>query len=220
MPRRATLSRRPRGRPRKQMGRRSGLGRMRLRRIFNPRPVFTETYAFTSLQPSSGGLLKFSMDQVPQLSQYSNLYQKYRILRASVLLLPEFTSTDQNQAENNAALSRSYFGATRIAWAVNDSPNITAPATELDVLKDNGAKIRPITERGVRFSCRPVPNVEDSNGVEMTFKRKYINFEASSPNVPHSGISWWISQLHSGTPGTTNITLCYVKLTFQLSDPR
>lgn len=218
MPRKLRSSAAPRRR--RAMRKRNPLGRTRLRRIFNPAPVFTETYALTSLQPSSGGILKFSMDQVPQLAQYTALYQKYRILRASVMLLPEFTSYDQNQAENNAALSRSTFGLTRIAWAVNDSPNITAPATELDVLKDNGARIRPLTDRGVRFSCRPVPNVEDSNGVEMTFKRKYINFEATGPNAVHSGISWWISQLSNGTPATTNVTVCYVKLTFQLSDPR
>lgn len=188
--------------------------------MFNPQPVFTETYAITSLATQAGGVLKFSMDQVPQLAQYNTLYQKYRILKAHVLLYPEFNSFDQNQAENNVALSRSSFGLSRIAWAVNDSPNIAAPTSELDVLKDNGAKIRSVTDRGVRLHCVPVPNVSDANGVEMTFKRKYINFEASSPNVAHSGIAYWISQLSTLTPGTENVLIAYVKLTFQLSDPR
>jgi len=187
----------------------------------NPQPVFTETYTFPSLLSGAGGVFKFSMDQIPQLTQYSNLYQKYRILKASIHLLPEFNSFDQNQAENNAALSRTYYGLSRVAWSVNDTPNITGPANELAVLQDNGARIKTLMGNGVRMSCRPVPNVSDANGVEMTFKRKYINFEASGPNVPHSGISYWISQLVSSVDGSTNnVAICYVKLTFQLADPR
>lgn len=186
--------------------------------MFNPAPVFTETYTLTSLAPNAGGILKFTMDSIPQLSQYSNLYQKYRILRASVHLLPEYTAYEQNQAENNVALSRSSFGLPRIAFAVNDSPDLSAPTSELDVLKDNGARIVPIGSRGVRMSCRPVANTDDANGVQMTFKRKYINF--TSVNIAHEGISYWITQLATGTPGTENVAICYVKLTFQLSDPR
>lgn len=209
------IARRRGRKPRKMLRRRKGG-----RKTYNPRPVFTETYTLASLATQAGGVLKFSMDQIPQLTQYSNLYQKYKILKANVLLFPEFNSFDQNQAEQNVALTRSSFGLSRIAWAVNDTPNIAAPANELAVLQDNGAKIRSVTDRGVRLHCRPVPNVEDANGVEMTFKNKFINFEASSPNIAHSGISYWVSQLATLTPGTQNVLICYVKLTFQLSDPR
>jgi len=207
-------SRKPARRFRRAIVPRSPFRRMGM---FNPQPVFTETYALTSLLPSAGGLLTFSMDQVPQLTQYSTLYQKYRILKARVSLYPEFTSFDQNQAENNVALSRSQFGLSRIAWAVDDSPNLTAPTSELDVLKNNGCKIRPLTDRGVQLHCRPVPNLGDGQ-LPITYKQKYINF--GSPNVAHTGIAYWISQLMTGTPGTQNVTIVYVKLTFQLSDPR
>lgn len=210
-------------RPRRRNVRRARRAPRNWRRglMLNPQPIFTETYTFPSLISGAGGVFKFSMDQVPQLTQYSNLYQKYRILKASIHLLPEFNSFEQNQAENNAALSRSYYGLSRVAYSINDTPSISPPANELAVLQDNGARIRPLTQRGVRMSCRPVPNVSDANGVEMTFKRKYINFEASGPNVSHSGISYWISQLVSTATGAVdNVAICYVKLTFQLADPR
>lgn len=186
----------------------------------NPRPIFTETYTLPSLPQNAGGVFRFSMDQIPQLAQYSNLYQKYKILKASVHLLPEFNSFDQNQAENNAALSRSYFGLARVAFSTNDTPNIVAPVNELAVLQDNGARIRPLGTNGVRMSCKPVPNVNDANGVEMTFRNKYINFESGSPNAPHTGISYWLTQLVTGAPATTDVAIVYVKLTFQLADPR
>lgn len=206
-----------RRRPKRMMRKR---GPVRSLRATNPAPVFTETYTLTSLTPNAGGVFKFSMDQVPQLAQYTNLYQKYRILRASIHLLPEFNSFDQNQAENNVALSRSSFGLSRIAWSINDTPNVAGPVNELAVLQDNGSRVRAIGTNGVRMSCRPVPNVSDATGVEMTFKNKYINFEASAPNAAHTGISYWLTQLATGTPGTENVAIVYVKLTFQLADPR
>lgn len=188
----------------------------------NPRPVFTETFSLPSLPVPFGGggsVLVFNMDMLPQLAQYQNLYQKYRILKASVLLVPEFTSFEQNQAENNDALSRTSFGQPRVAWAINDSPAVTVPTSELDVLKDNGCKIRPVTKM-LRMACRPVPSTKDANGVQMTLRYKYINLLASG-NVDHFGISYWISQFQSSNTATSqNIMVRYVKLTFQLSDPR
>lgn len=210
-------------RPARKMRPRRRLAVRRPLRATNPQPVFTETYTLTSLAPNAGGVFKFSMDQIPQVAQYSNLYQKYRILKASVHLLPEFNSFDQNQAETNTAASRTYYGLSRVAWATNDTPNITAPVNEIAVLQDNGARVKALVSSGIRMSCRPVANVEDANGVEMTFKNKFINFEASSPNIAHTGISYWLTQLIAGgTPpgGTSNVAIVYVKLTFQLSDPR
>lgn len=190
--------------------------------MFNPNPVFTETYSTPSIivpQGGFGGTIQFNIDNVPQVSQYSALYRKYRILRAQVIMIPEFNSFDQNQAENNLALSRTAFGQSRIAWAVNDSPPQPAgPATELDVLKSNGCRIKPVTKMNKMY-CRPVPNTKDANGNEMTFKQKYLNFQTS--NIGHFGIDYWINQYISNATGSSdNVFVVYVKLTFQLADPR
>lgn len=212
--------------PRRFRKARRNIGRARLMRkrglrARNPSPTFTETYTLTSLQPNAGGVFRFSMDQIPQLAQYSGLYQKYRILKASIHLLPEYNSFEQNQAESNAALSRTYFGLSRVAWATNDTPNTAAPANEAAVLQDNGARIKALSTGGIRMSCRPVPSTNDANNVAMTFNRKYINFNNSGPNAPHSGIAYWLTQqVSGGAPVAVNVAIVYVKLTFQLSDPR
>jgi len=198
-------------------------GLFRGRRMFhlNPSPVFTETYTLTSLNPNAGGVFRFSMDQIPQLGQYSGLYQKYRILKASLHLLPEYNSFDQNQAETNSALTRTYFGLSRVAWAVNDTPNTNAPTSEAVVLQDNGARVKALSTGGIRMGCRPVPSTNDANNVAMTFNKKYINFNTSGPNIAHSGIAYWLTQqVSGGAPATANVAIVYVKLTFQLSDPR
>jgi len=160
---------------------------------------------------------------VPQLNQYNTLYQKYRLLRANLMLVPQFAPGEQNAAEYNAANTVYAHGLGRIAWAVNDSPGVTVPASELDVLKDNGCKIRPVRDM-VKMSCRPKPLYEDANGILITLKQNYINFQ-TGPGAPadpkHFGISYWYTQPFLGaTPQTNNDLVVYVKLTFQLADPR
>jgi len=212
--RRSNFRRKPRANKKRQ-------GRFRRRMVMNPAPIFTETYTLSSLAPNAGGVFRFSMDQIPQLAQYSGLYQKYRILRASVKLLPEYNSFEQNAAENNAALSRSYFGLSRVAWATNDTPNTAVPANEIAVLQDNGSRVKALSTGGINMSCRPVPSTNDANNVAMTLGRKYINFNNSGPNAPHSGIAYWLTQQVTGAaPAATNVAIVYVKLTFQLADPK
>jgi len=206
---------------RKPMRRRKGGGR--LRRALNPQPVFTETYVKATVVPNSGGVFTFNINELPQLAQYNTLYQKYRILRAALTLVPQYMPAEQNAAEYNAGASTYAHGLGRMAWAINDSPGVTAPAAELNVLQDNGCKIRPVRDM-LKMSCRPVPLYEDANGILITLKRNWINFQTgpSAPADPkHFGISYWYSQPALGTTAQTNNDLIvYCKLTFQLADPR
>lgn len=188
----------------------------------NPQPIFTETYKLPATwAPNSGNILTFNVKDVPQLAQYSNLYQKYRILKASVTLLPQYTNQDENVASYNAGNNVWAVGMGRFVYAINDTPGSPAPTSEADVLKDNGCKILAVrTKIGMR--CKPVPGTLDANGVTMTLKRKYINFRTvSTDNADHFGIAWWYTQPNLGTTALVNNDLhVYIKLTFQLADPR
>lgn len=215
---RARKTTRPRGRPRKAMPR----SRV-LRRVLNPQPVFTETYTKGVIAPNTGGVLTVNINEISQLSQYNTLYQKYRILSARFILVPQYMPGEQNAAEYNAGASTYAHGLGRLAWAVNDSPGVLAPGNELAVLQDNGSRIRPVRDQ-VRMSCRPKPLYEDANGILITLKQNWINFQTgpSAPADPkHFGISYWYTQPSLGTTAQTNNDLVvYCKLTFQLADPR
>lgn len=165
--------------------------------------------------------MKFNISDIAQVAQYQQLYQKYRILKARCTLLPQYTNQDQNSASYNASVNVYAHGMGRFVWAQNDSPNLPAPTSEGDVLKDNGCKIVPVRSK-VLMGCKPVPGTKDAVGVEMTFKNKFINFTPTpGGNIDHFGITWWYTQPSVGTTSLTNNELwCYVKLTFQLSDPR
>ena len=122
------------------------------------RPVFTETYTGPVLTPNSGGIFKFNIGDVPQISQYNNLYQKYRILRAQVILVPQYAQQDQNAGEYNAGASTYAHGMGRFVFAINDSPGLVAPGSEASVLQDNGCKIRAVKTM-LKMSCKPVPSI-------------------------------------------------------------
>lgn len=211
------IRRRAPGFKRKRRGVRRVNPRMYRSRMFNPRPVFTETYIHSTILQNTGGVMSFNMGQIPAVANYSNLYQKYRILKASVMLLPGYLAHDENVAIMNAVAGQPWTGLGRFSYAVNDSPNLVAPANEAVVLQDNGCKVLPFKPK-LTLSCRPVPDLLDANGVRMTLGRKFINFTGAA-EATHNGITWWYTQ-YGGGAVTQNPVSVIVKLTFQLSDPR
>lgn len=196
-------------------------------RMFNPSPIFTESFQLPktggqyTLDPNAGGVLAVSMDNMPQLNQYAALYQKYRILKVKFICIPTHNSAaaDINSELPVVAGSLQQVGLSRIVYAVNDSPNqVTLPVNETEVLTDNGCKIACGSPKLV-MSCRPVANTQDTVGNRMTFRGKYLNFEPI--NAAHYGITWWHTQpVLPGGAGFGVPYLVYAKLTFQLSDPR
>jgi len=194
-------------------------------RMFNPAPIFTESFQLPktggqyALDPNVGGVLSVTMDNMPQLAQYSALYQKYRILKAKFICIPTHNTAAADVNSELPPGGMQSVGLSRVVYAINDSPNqITAPAAESDVLRDNGCKIVCGSPK-LTMSCRPVPDTLDSAGNRMTFKNKYLNFV--SVNAVHYGITWFHSQpVLPGSSGFGVPYLVYCKLTFQLSDPR
>jgi len=204
------------------------LGRARRGMLYNPQPVFTETYKATTLSLGSptpvagvGFLLTANMDGITQLAQYSNLYTKYKILKCQFTLLPNFTGgTDQNAALYNLSQGTMSVSTMRMIYAYDNSPAAAGPASEQDALEENGCKIK-LLQNKVVIPCRPAPDTKDANGVEMTLRNKYINFASGgNPNITHYGVKGWLKQLFNNQPQFLNDVDVYVKVTFQLCDPR
>lgn len=157
------------------------------------------------------------MDEIPQLAQYSNLYRQYKINWAKITILP-----DTNVYDGATTMTAS--GMPRVAWAVNDTPAVAPPASESDLLQDNGAKVRPLTNQWA-CSFKPVPNIAVSDATAGTLipakprRSMFLNFAAGHPNPQHFGISYWISQAHAGGVPPSSYTLI-VKINFSLRDPQ
>lgn len=223
MPRRVRKSNRPLRR--RRVNRRTNRARM-----FNPRPVFTETFRIAGADPlapyyrmasNTGGVLAVKISDMPQIGQYSALYQKYKILKATFICLPQFVteSSDINAATYNGSQGLGNWGMARIVTAINDTPDTPAPLSENDILEDNGCKISTGKPKLV-FSCKPVPDTLDALGNRMTFKGKFLNFQSTGPDITHYGIRWWYTLPNLGGNIQDVPYYVYVKLTFQLADPR
>ena len=200
----------------------------------NPRPVFTETvnlgpvgmsYGSSGASNTFGGLLIASMNSMTQLSQYEQLYTKYRILKAQWTFVPDWTQYDANTSNGiTNALDASYWSSTRMVYSIQNSPGQTPSTTETSVLQDNGCKIKQMNNI-LKISCVPVPDVEDANGVQLTFKKKFINFDTAQPNIDHYGVRYFMTCPAYNIGSSAGIIqppkwTIFLKLTFQLADPR
>lgn len=222
---RGVYTRKPRSSGGKKGARRVGMKRQIVRRAFNPSPVFTESYVDSAhLTVNNGFLLTTDIGKIPQIAQYSALYTKYKILSAKWMLMPYYSggSADQNAVSYNNSQGQPFSADARVVYAIQDSPNQVAPASENIVLEDNGCRIRMVKNK-LAIRCRPVPDLQLQNGIFETQRTSpFINFDTTggSPPPRHYGVVGWISQPTSGSHVMAQQYVVYCKITFQLKDPR
>lgn len=207
----------------------------------NPSPTFVETYSKSqvvvpatgggpgiNITGGVGGIFSAKITDIPQIAQYQTLYKQYRINWIKVMLLPNYNSTaaDANAAQYNATQTTGMSGLGRIAYAINDSPQLTVPPNEAAVLSDNGCKIKPLKSK---WSCsfKPVPDVASTSGAtgNPVFTRQkfrqWFNFITDPAHVgdtpEHYGVTYFISQPNNGMDVVYNV---YYKVSFSLRDPQ
>lgn len=194
-----------------------------VRRMFNSTPTFTETINLTTLNTGTtgagaAGLLAVAFNQIDQYADYAALYNQYCIRSIQFIFVPSY---DQYDSNNLATAATAAVTAPRFVWAINDSANQTAPTTELDVLADNGAKIR-MFDRPIKVRFRPVAQVKltDSNGnlVSETKKNRWLSM--NDVGVAHSGVAWAITQTVPNSVLALPACVVYAKVTFSLRDPK
>jgi len=228
MPRRVRKSNRPLRR--RRVNRRARVARP-LR--YNPRPVFTETVRLQAagspgsnyvMNSNLGGCLQVNMDMIPQLSQYSNLYTKYRILKVTYMALGTWNtqSSDINAGQYNVFQAQPAYGMGRVAFVIQDSPFVAAPVNEQDVLTCNGAKVISAKPK-FSITTRPVPNIVDALSNQLTLRKQFINFTSApgAQNTTHGSVKWFYTlPVIAPNPQIDPFYQVYAKITFQLADPR
>lgn len=221
------------GAPRRRYGRRGAAGR--ISRSLNPTPTFVETFRLAKdnvVVPTGGGIgkaFKVQFNDIPQWLQYTNLYTQYRINWVKVMAIPQYdtTSSDPNASIYNASLPLAHMGMCRVAYAVQDSPNVTDPATEAEVLSDNGAKVKPL---GAMWKCsfKPVPDLAQATAAgQIPTKQKFkqwfnIDTALVGNNPAHGAVAAYFSLPGSVAPqpeGSMTLHI-YYKVSFTLRDPK
>lgn len=217
--RRMYLGRGPRAAARARLGR------------FNPTPTFTETYVGNPIpfriqgagttpggQVTAAGLIAVAMGDIPQIAQYTALYNQYCIRKVTAIMVPAYNVYDQ------PAVGSSVTQAPRLVTAIQDSADQAGPTSELDVLQDNAAKIRMFT-KPVKFSWRPVAQVGESllpaGGGLVGVSRKNRWLSTNNIVVPHNGLAYaFTTDTPPVNPDTTVLANVYFKITFSLRDPK
>lgn len=137
------------------------------------------------------------LNLLPQIGNYKSLWASYKILKAKFTIIPKWRGESYNEAAIGTAGAIGILETPRFAYAINDYlANTNAPLTEIQVLEDNGCKVRMFT-KPVTVTCRPKPVLEQTNsglppGVQQvnTFAKinPWIEFDDAGPGVPHVGV--------------------------------
>lgn len=184
-------------------------------------PTFSETFyggviGATQTAGGAGGIFQVKFNQIPEYQNYVNLYNTYQIRSVQVLLIP--TQPVNTQTGNP-------IDPPRITFAVQSTSDFATPTAELDVLNDNGCKIRLMQKPlKIRASMRPQLSVTDNTSsaavaVTQTSKRsQWLSTSTKGTDVEHSGITWWCKQNYAlAQASEINV---YYKVFFAMRDPK
>lgn len=195
-------------------------GKFRRARAMYGQRTFTEMLEASAVTVNSGGIWQCKFTDLPQAAQYSNLYKQFCIKKLQVILLPDFTSADASTLLSGTQMPR-------LAFAIDDTPNVNAPANELDVLTSNGSKVIVAGNKAV-ITCYPKPNIAPLVGAYGAYVATrtrgpvWLNTDAaevafSGTGLPHGGIRYWLSGAPLSPPYVQYSV--YYKITFALRDP-
>lgn len=221
----------PRGYGRKVGGRRYGAVRRRGMRssglrlgkqMYNPLPTFVETFQIRNaptVSANAGGTFACRITDIPQIAQYSNLYNMYKVNWIKVILTPRYNSVD-----GSAWLSTGRGNQLPIMYsAVQDTPFAPNPATVADVLQMNGARIKPIVSTWSK-SFKPTAAVQEATGAgtavaKREVKQWYAFDTVTTGNNPlFQGIAYIIACAIQASD--TPVFDVHYKVCFSLRDPK
>lgn len=217
-----------RGRPRKMVPR-SPLSYRRFQA--NIQPVFTEMWNAGTINVNSSGVvgdvLTLAGNSIPQMPQYSKLYRQFRILKATWILVPRFTSVDINSALYNGSVPISTSAQGRLVYAVNDSAGVVPPTSEIQLLQDNGAKLKMCMRSApIKITHKPVPvlNIAQQIALNSAYENKrntWLNTDNTTVQGSGTAISWQGVSYYLTVPTTVAFTFfdVYCKTTVQFKDP-
>lgn len=168
------------------------------RRRFKKRAARKSQYFFTRYADFSTivcnnitdtlGSINFSLNDVPSYTEFTALYDMYKINAVKIIFLPQMTSNISVSSVNNPYANTRFFSCLDF----NDS---TAPTSIDDVRQYQNAKFTPILKRHKRYLR---PKILDSTGYNPV--NPWIS--TASPSVIYYGLKYAIENTNA-TVGTT-----------------
>jgi hypothetical protein len=169
--------------------------------------TFRRTYSLATISANTGDTVnafQFSLSQVPNATDFTNLYDQYRILEAIVTFMPYSTAT-------LSSTETSSFPGIMSSWIDYDDANL--PANQAEGQQYDSFQRNVSTDPFERI-IHPHSAVASYSGAFTSYDNLYGQWhDAASPAVQHYGLKTVITQSTYAT--STRIYDVQVTLTIQ-----
>jgi len=144
-----------------------------------------------------GNSFQFQLNNIPGISDYTDLYDEYRIDRVTVTFLPMAQT-----------MNTSTTGAQGAVFLMSqDNNDVFVPTSQAYMLEYADVKVQPMF-RQARISI--IPKAADAiyNGITTAYGTRFGWINTSNADVPHYGLKTFMTT--SATPGQNIYQIYYV----------
>lgn len=160
-------------------------------------------------------VMQMAFNQIPNSTDYSDLFSEYKIKRISVTFVPRYDGVDQTGAGTGAGLPMLHYKV--------ETPTFLTPAgtynqSTLNAYLDTNPKSvafnKPVT---VRFT--PTLQTDINNAVVETSKPQWIRSTSPGNAAVHYGLSFFVMFNGFSSPTATFTTDVYYEFEFDMRNP-
>lgn len=191
--RRRKVVRRPRRRVRRAGAKRTNLSGTGLH-YFKRRYVVANVTASTSgagIRSDAAGAMSFNLNSLPNSSEFSALFDEYKIMKVSLKWVPFGDSVDMPIATMTGTSSLLSPGGPLIT--VVDYDDNTAPTAAADLLQYQTSKVTPIP-KPLSMTIRPKFATEVyRSGLSTAYGARTGWLDTDSADVPHYGVKYYMN---------------------------
>lgn len=182
----------------------------------NPTHSFVRRQYLTTLQADWGtntyGAFTFKLSDLPNYSEFTELFDRYRINKVSVMFIPQWTGVDANpmttMLNNNPEI-----------WTMIDYNDATTPVSLDEFYEDNHSKITrggTIHKRYFSPAIRSIAYHDDDDNFGYVSKwRQFI--DTANPEVPHYALKYCLAPTASANTEPMFVKV-FTKFYFQCKD--
>lgn len=180
-------------------GRRVGANRMRPRRGQVMRRLARGVHQFTRSQYYSGSIngstltdtfggIYFRLGDLPNSSEFTNLFDMYRIDKVKIRFMPRANSAEVGSNQ----------GQVKLFTAI-DYDDITTPASIQELLQYENCKVSNTTNITTRVLKPKFASEVYQSATSTAYGARSGWIDCSNPLVQHYGIKWALQQLPAGS---------------------
>lgn len=143
------------------------------------------------------GALEFKFDDIPNKTEFTNLFDQYRINGILVRFIPNFTGSDINPSTTAQSVPN--------IWTIIDHDDAATPANLNEMMQYPNCKMtrgQNVHKRYFRPSC-----LVDVAGITTGVKfKQWLNM--ANTNIPHYGLKYHVDQTQAEI-GTWRVFVTY-----------